>query len=155
MKRSRGPEEQDGDPSASASPSPGPSGAAASPAPFPEAQQRAHKIVAGNSSDSDSEQETSPSPTQTTTTAATTQNDPATMKCSMPPHREALAFKSYADYEVHYRKAHTNRCVECGRNLPSEHLLGVHIEECHDVFAALRRERGEHTVSSPSIPLPP
>ena len=77
------------------------------------------------------------------------------MKCSMPPHREALAFKSYADYEIHYRKAHTNRCVECGRNLPSEHLLSVHIEECHDVFAALRRERGEHTVSSPSIPLPP
>ncbi|GKT46635.1 zinc finger protein [Colletotrichum spaethianum] len=70
-----------------------------------------------------------------------------TMKCSMPPHREVLAFKSYDEYEAHYVKTHTNRCLECGRNLPSEHLLNVHHEECHDSFAAVRRERGEHTYS--------
>lgn len=74
-------------------------------------------------------------------------SSPVAMRCSLPPHRDVLAFKTYGDYEVHYSKAHTNRCVECGRNLPSEHLLGVHIEECHDAFAALRREKGEHTVS--------
>ncbi|WQF75569.1 Putative Zinc finger protein [Colletotrichum destructivum] len=69
------------------------------------------------------------------------------MKCSMPPHKEALTFKSYDEYEAHYAKTHTNRCLECGRNLPSEHLLNVHHEECHDSFAAVRRERGEHTYS--------
>lgn len=71
------------------------------------------------------------------------------MKCFLPPHREALTFKSYDEYEAHYIKAHTNRCIECGRNLPSEHLLNVHHEECHDSIAAVRRERGEHTVSHP------
>ncbi|KAF4413335.1 Zinc finger protein 511 [Colletotrichum fructicola] len=69
------------------------------------------------------------------------------MKCVLPPHREAISFKSYDDYEAHYVKTHTNRCLECGRNLPSEHLLNVHHEECHDSFAAVRRERGEHTYS--------
>ncbi|KAK1971904.1 zinc finger protein [Colletotrichum sublineola] len=69
------------------------------------------------------------------------------MKCSMPPHREVLTFKSYDEYEAHYVKTHTNRCLECGRNLPSEHLLNVHHEECHDSFAAVKRERGEHTYS--------
>ncbi|KAK1998275.1 zinc finger protein [Colletotrichum falcatum] len=69
------------------------------------------------------------------------------MKCSMPPHREVLTFKSYDEYEAHYVKTHTNRCLECGRNLPSDHLLNVHHEECHDSFAAVRRGRGEHTYS--------
>ncbi|OHE96092.1 zinc finger protein [Colletotrichum orchidophilum] len=69
------------------------------------------------------------------------------MKCSLPPHKEALTFKTYDDYEAHYIATHTNRCLECGRNLPSGHLLNVHHEECHDSFAAVKRERGEHTYS--------
>ena len=28
----------------------------------------------------------------------------------------------------------------------SAHLLDLHIEECHDAFLALKREKGEHTV---------
>ncbi|KAK6207476.1 zinc finger protein [Colletotrichum tabaci] len=79
--------------------------------------------------------------------AETAAPDRVAMKCSMPPHKEALTFKSYDEYEAHYVKTHTNRCLECGRNLPSEHLLNVHHEECHDSFAAVRRERGEHTYS--------
>jgi len=71
------------------------------------------------------------------------------MRCSLPPHREVLSFDTYADYEVHYNKSHTNRCAECHKNFPSEHLLNVHFEDCHDVFAAVKRERGEHTVSRP------
>ncbi|KAI0834914.1 hypothetical protein F5Y06DRAFT_277515 [Hypoxylon sp. FL0890] len=70
-----------------------------------------------------------------------------TMRCSLPPHRDVLSFKTYADYEAHHNRTHTNRCVECGKNFPSEHLLNVHIEECHDVFAAVKRERGERTYS--------
>ncbi|TRX94831.1 hypothetical protein FHL15_004292 [Xylaria flabelliformis] len=69
------------------------------------------------------------------------------MRCSLPPHREVLSFTTYGDYETHYSKTHTNRCAECYKNFPSEHLLNVHFEDCHDVFAAVRREKGEHTYS--------
>lgn len=74
------------------------------------------------------------------------------MRCSLPPHsREALSFTTYEEFEVHYQKAHTNRCLECHRNFPSEHLLNVHFEDCHDAFSAVRREKGEHTVSQTKI----
>ncbi|KAK8041846.1 hypothetical protein PG993_006369 [Apiospora rasikravindrae] len=69
------------------------------------------------------------------------------MRCLLPPHREPLAFRSYTDYETHYHKAHSNRCFECRKNFPSDHLLSVHIEEQHDAFAAVLREKGEHTYS--------
>ncbi|KAI8628697.1 hypothetical protein F5Y19DRAFT_485499 [Xylariaceae sp. FL1651] len=69
------------------------------------------------------------------------------MRCSLPPHREVLPFTTYSDYEAHYNKSHTNRCVECHKNFPSEHLLNIHFEDCHDVFAAVKREKGEHTYS--------
>src|SRR5690554_1017689 len=85
-------------------------------------------------------------------------HEPASrMMCSMPPHKEVLSFRSYAEYETHYNQAHLNRCRDCGRNLPSSHLLNVHIEECHDSFVAVRRERGEKTVRSspPSLPFLP
>ncbi|KAI0145727.1 hypothetical protein F4776DRAFT_607689 [Hypoxylon sp. NC0597] len=74
-------------------------------------------------------------------------NESFTMRCSLPPHRDVLSFKTYAEYEAHHNRTHTNRCIECDKNFPSEHLLNVHIEECHDVFAAVKRERGEHTYS--------
>lgn len=76
--------------------------------------------------------------------------DPAVeiMRCSLPPHRETLSFQSYTDYEVHYRQAHVNRCVECGKNFPTERFLDLHIEENHDPLTAARRERGEKTVCS-------
>ncbi|KAL4870506.1 hypothetical protein BDV12DRAFT_165736 [Aspergillus spectabilis] len=67
------------------------------------------------------------------------------MHCSLPPHRGALSFASYEDYEVHYQQAHVNRCTECGRNFPTELFLNLHIEENHDPLAAARRERGEKT----------
>ncbi|KAI1633211.1 zinc finger protein [Biscogniauxia mediterranea] len=69
------------------------------------------------------------------------------MRCSLPPHREVVSFRTYGEYEAHYSKTHTNRCVECRKNFPSEHLLNVHFEDCHDVFAAVKREKGEHTYS--------
>ncbi|KAH8158400.1 hypothetical protein CIB48_g9845 [Xylaria polymorpha] len=69
------------------------------------------------------------------------------MRCSLPPHREVMSFTTYGDYEAHYSKTHTNRCAECYKNFPSEHLLNVHFEDCHDVYAAVKRDRGEHTYS--------
>ncbi|KAG6004872.1 hypothetical protein E4U21_000648 [Claviceps maximensis] len=70
-----------------------------------------------------------------------------TMKCFLPPHREPLAFKTYQEYESHYNTFHTNRCLECRKNFPSEHLLSVHIEESHDPLVRIKRDRGEHTYS--------
>lgn len=72
---------------------------------------------------------------------------PIAMRCSLPGHKEPLTFASYAEYEAHYTKTHTNRCSECRKNFPSEHMVNLHIEECHDAFAAVLREKGEHTVS--------
>ncbi|KAL1968991.1 hypothetical protein VTN77DRAFT_825 [Rasamsonia byssochlamydoides] len=69
------------------------------------------------------------------------------MRCSLPPHREALTFSSYEEYEVHYLQTHVNRCSECGKNFPTHHFLNLHIEENHDPLIATRRERGEKTYS--------
>lgn len=77
------------------------------------------------------------------------------MKCSLPPHQDPpLLFKSYADYEIHYSQTHTNRCLECRKNFPTDHLLGIHIEECHDSLIRVRRDKGEHTVSLRKGPCP-
>lgn len=77
------------------------------------------------------------------------------MKCALPPHKEPVTFRSYGEYESHYNKFHTNRCLECRKNFPSEHLLGIHIEECHDPLVVVRRDKGEHTVSRFHIYIPP
>jgi len=76
-----------------------------------------------------------------------TQDDSCTMRCSLPPHKSPISFSSYGDYETHYHQFHTNRCLECSKNFPSDHLLGVHIEEWHDPLVKVRRDKGEHTVS--------
>ena len=67
-------------------------------------------------------------------------------KCSLPPHKEVLAFSSIEDFETHYTKTHTHRCSECNRNFPTEHLLGLHINENHDPLSEVRRAKGEKTV---------
>ncbi|KID80051.1 Zinc finger protein [Metarhizium brunneum] len=74
-------------------------------------------------------------------------DDTPTMKCSLPPHKEPIPFRSYQEYESHYSMFHTNRCLECRKNFPSEHLLGVHLEEYHDPLIRVRRDKGEHTFS--------
>lgn len=78
------------------------------------------------------------------------QDRPVAMKCSLPPHKEPIPFRTYGEYESHYNQFHTNRCLECRKNFPTEHLLGVHIEECHDPLVVVRRDKGEHTVSWPT-----
>ncbi|KAJ6446363.1 zinc finger domain-containing protein [Purpureocillium lavendulum] len=67
------------------------------------------------------------------------------MRCSLPPHKSAISFGSYGEYEAHYHQFHTNRCLECNKNFPSDHLLSVHIEEWHDPLVKVRRDKGEHT----------
>lgn len=42
-----------------------------------------------------------------------------------------------------------NRCVECGKNFPTERFLDLHIEENHDPFdGGKKRERGEDRMFS-------
>lgn len=65
-----------------------------------------------------------------------------TMQCSLPPHK-TLTFSSYAEYETHYTKLHTDRCHECSKNFPSAHLLSLHQAENHDPIMAMKREQGE------------
>lgn len=72
----------------------------------------------------------------------------AVMKCSLPPHRDTLAFATFEEFEIHYSKDHANRCSECGKNFPSEHFLGLHIGENHDPMNEARKARGEKTVRS-------
>lgn len=68
------------------------------------------------------------------------------MRCSLPGHQRTLSFLSFDDYEVHYKKSHMNRCLECRKNLPSEHFLNLHIEENHDALVSVRKDRGEKIV---------
>lgn len=70
------------------------------------------------------------------------------MKCSLPPHRDTLAFATFEEFEIHYSKDHANRCYECGKNFPSEHFLSLHIGENHDPMNEARKARGEKTVRS-------
>ncbi|CZT50229.1 uncharacterized protein RSE6_11174 [Rhynchosporium secalis] len=69
------------------------------------------------------------------------------MRCSLPPHRGTLTFASFEEYDVHYAKTHTNRCLECRKNFPTEHFLNLHIEENHDAMVAVLKERGEKIYS--------
>ncbi|KAL1980020.1 hypothetical protein VTN96DRAFT_4797 [Rasamsonia emersonii] len=86
-----------------------------------------------------------PPPAKVTTLDAVDRPPAQVMRCSLPPHREALTFSSYEEYEVHYLQTHVNRCSECGKNFPTHHFLNLHIEENHDPLIAARRERGEKT----------
>ena len=73
------------------------------------------------------------------------------MRCSLPGHQQGLVFKTYDDFDTHYSKDHSHRCLECRKNFPSGHLLTLHHEESHDPILAVKRERGEHTVSRSSL----
>lgn len=79
------------------------------------------------------------------TESAAVSRQPTVMKCLLPPH-ESMAFASYEEYDVHYQKMHTNRCSECQKNFPDEHILHLHISENHDPFIAAKRDNGEQTV---------
>ena len=43
-------------------------------------------------------------------------------------------FKQLIDSEAHYNAKHRHSCQECKKNLPSAHLLDLHIAESHDTY---------------------
>jgi len=46
-------------------------------------------------------------------------------------------FKQLIDSEAHYNAKHRHTCKECKKNLPSAHLLDLHIAETHDSYFSL------------------
>ncbi|KAK6362136.1 hypothetical protein TWF730_005833 [Orbilia blumenaviensis] len=62
--------------------------------------------------------------------------------CTLPtcPHRTHATTESF---ETHYAKYHTNRCHDCLKNFPTLRILECHIRENHDMFAVVKREKGE------------
>ncbi|KAJ4392016.1 hypothetical protein N0V93_005636 [Gnomoniopsis smithogilvyi] len=67
------------------------------------------------------------------------------IQCSLPGHAKGMSFTYYHDYERHYIQVHTNRCLECGKNFPTAHIMGLHIQERHDALAEMKREQGACT----------
>lgn len=67
-----------------------------------------------------------------------------TMRCTLPPHKP-MRFEHYSEYETHYQREHTNRCIECNKNFPTSHFLELHIAENHDPIVATKREAGGKT----------
>ncbi|GAA5869890.1 hypothetical protein JCM8547_008098 [Rhodosporidiobolus lusitaniae] len=90
--------------------------------------------------------------------------------CTLPPScSDTLStFSSLDSLEAHHRTYHAFVCTAepstyewavgkdkgkgkgkeqerdvCGRVFPDEHILALHLTECHDELAQLRRERGE------------
>ncbi|CAI9737902.1 finger 511-like [Octopus vulgaris] len=43
-------------------------------------------------------------------------------------------FNNLVSYECHYNSLHRNTCATCRRIFPSSYLLGLHIQEWHDVM---------------------
>lgn len=73
------------------------------------------------------------------------------IQCSLPGHARGMGFLNYQEYESHYVQVHTNRCLECGRNFPTAHIMALHIHEHHDALAEVKREQGLSTVSAYSV----
>lgn len=73
------------------------------------------------------------------------QIDKQVIQCSLPPHSGSFGFSNVEEFEIHYAKEHTNRCIECGRNLPSSHFLALHIDERHNPLREVLAAKGEKT----------
>jgi hypothetical protein len=60
----------------------------------------------------------------------------------LPPSRWAVGKGKGKERE----RDEGEREAVCGRVFPDERILGLHVTECHDEMAQLRRERGEKIV---------
>ena len=47
-------------------------------------------------------------------------------------------FTQLIDSEAHYNAKHRHACSVCGKSLPSNHLLELHVMENHDTFFQVR-----------------
>lgn len=61
------------------------------------------------------------------------------MRCNIPTCDQE--FDTIFAYENHYNSLHRFLCAQCSKNLPSAHLLDLHLSERHDSFFAVQSER--------------
>jgi hypothetical protein len=92
-----------------------------SPSPPPSLELNTPSPPADSSNDSPAKLSRVDAPSQ--------QHQQPAIVCSEKPLCQARPFSSYEEYENHYAKTHTNRCVECMKNFPSERFLHLHIQE--------------------------
>lgn len=60
----------------------------------------------------------------------------SSVRCNIPNcHKE---FDTIFGYESHYNSCHRHLCNTCHKNLPSAHLLDLHLSEQHDSFFAVQ-----------------
>lgn len=72
----------------------------------------------------------------------------ATIKCTIPPcHVNLVQFDSYLAYEAHVITFHNHVCQQCRRRFPSNQFLEIHIDENHNPFWQLARDKGEKVFS--------
>ncbi|KAF8484175.1 hypothetical protein JB92DRAFT_2648212, partial [Gautieria morchelliformis] len=73
--------------------------------------------------------------------------------CALPPTcsypHKPTQLSSAHEVEEHYAKYHTHVCEHerCKSVFPEARFLELHFAECHDPITALKKERGEKTVS--------
>jgi len=66
------------------------------------------------------------------------------INCSIPPcHLNPTSFNDYLTYEAHIVDTHNYLCLECQKRFPSEAFLNIHIDENHNPFFEIRKEKGE------------
>lgn len=61
-----------------------------------------------------------------------------TVRCNIPNCQKE--FDTIFGYESHYNTSHRHLCNECHKNLPSAHLLDLHLSETHDSFFAVQSQ---------------
>lgn len=66
------------------------------------------------------------------------------IRCTIPPcHVNPICFRDYLTYEAHIMSTHNHICAECHKRFPSESFLYIHIDENHNPFFQISKERGE------------
>lgn len=61
--------------------------------------------------------------------------------CSIQPC-ENTPFLNYSSYESHVLTNHTHNCLQCKKRFPNENLLEIHIEENHNPFFDIKKDKG-------------
>lgn len=80
---------------------------------------------------------------QITDTSSTTTSN---VRCTIPPcHLKLVYFSEYLSYESHIINQHSFLCESCAprKVFPNEKYLNIHIDEHHNPFLAISREKGE------------
>ncbi|KAI0262347.1 hypothetical protein BC834DRAFT_891962 [Gloeopeniophorella convolvens] len=105
----------------------------------------------------------SPSPSRTPKAQRVAASARPPLLCSLPPtcnppHNAPTPLAGTRALEAHYATHHAHVCSAegCGSVFPDPRLLELHLTECHDPLAELRKERGEkifacHLESCPRV----